>query len=129
MTGKNKEVLINIRLKPETREEFRISAELRGATMSGLLHQFIVRTIREEKERDPKAFANLQGSSQTEEIHLADKHFNSDAHPVQNELHKKFLRGKKEESQTSATPPPTVINKGAAKGTQREKPGEEKSDK
>ena len=129
MTGKNKEVLINIRLKPETREEFRISAELRGATMSGLLHQFIVRTIREEKERDPDAFANLQGASQSEENHLADKHFNSDVHPAQNELYKKFLKGKKEESQTRATSPPTVINKGATKGTQREKTEEKKNDK
>ena len=49
--------MINVRLKPDTHDEFKIACELRGGSMSSLLHQFIVRTIREEKERDPKAFA------------------------------------------------------------------------
>jgi hypothetical protein len=56
MTAETKEVLINLRVKPEVREAFRLAAQLRGATMSGLLHQFIFRTVREEKERDPEPF-------------------------------------------------------------------------
>ena len=45
-----KERLVNVRLKEKTHQEFKIACELRGASMSSLLHQFIVRTIREEKE-------------------------------------------------------------------------------
>src|SRR5687767_9417302 len=116
MAGKNKEVLINIRLKPETREEFRISAELRGATMSGLLHQFIVRTIREEKERDPEAFANLQSISSTEEVRPADKAFDPQLFGRQNKIYKKFLREKESSSDSRDTPHPKVIEKGTAKG-------------
>lgn len=52
----DKKVILNLRLKSETRDDFAIAAELRGATMSGLLHQFIVRTIREEKEAAPHQF-------------------------------------------------------------------------
>jgi hypothetical protein len=51
-----KNAILNLRLKPEVRDEFAIAAELRGASMSGLLHQFIVRTIREEKELAPQSF-------------------------------------------------------------------------
>lgn len=51
-----KKAILNLRLKPEVRDEFAIAAELRGASMSSLLHQFIVRTIREEKEAAPFAF-------------------------------------------------------------------------
>ncbi len=54
----DKKVILNLRLRPETRDQFALAAELRGASMSGLLHQFIVRTIREEKEAMPDAFAN-----------------------------------------------------------------------
>lgn len=51
--------LITVRLKEETHEEFKIAAELKGLTMSGLLHQFIVRTIREEKDTSPQSFTKL----------------------------------------------------------------------
>ena len=59
MAGEKKDVLVNLRLKPKTRDEFKVAAELRGASMSGLLHQFIVKTIREEKERTPEAFVHV----------------------------------------------------------------------
>src|SRR5262249_45554288 len=39
-------VLINLKLDPWEREEFRLACKLRGASMSGLLHQYIVQTIR-----------------------------------------------------------------------------------
>jgi len=70
MTVQTKEVLINLRVRPEVREAFRIAAELRGATMSGLLHQFIYRTIREEKDRDPTPFRAIEpvGASSPQEM-------------------------------------------------------------
>lgn len=51
-----KTVMINVRLTEETRQEFQIACELRGASMAGLLHQFIVKTIREEKQKEPHSF-------------------------------------------------------------------------
>lgn len=54
----NKEVLVTIRIAENVREEFKKAAELRGSTMSGLMHQFIIRTIREEKQMSPQAFAD-----------------------------------------------------------------------
>lgn len=53
---KEKLSIINIKVPPQTHVDFRIAAKLRGATMSSLLHQHIVKIIREEKERDPAAF-------------------------------------------------------------------------
>lgn len=53
----NKEVLVTIRVAENVREEFKKAAELRGSTMSGLMHQFIIRTIREEKQISPQTFA------------------------------------------------------------------------
>jgi len=62
----NKDVLVTIRIAPEIRDQFKTAAELRGSTMSGLMHQFIVRTIREEREAMPHAF-------RTQAIKAADK--------------------------------------------------------
>lgn len=53
--------MINVRLKPNTHDEFKIACELRGGSMSSIMHQFIVRTIREEKEREPRAFISPKG--------------------------------------------------------------------
>lgn len=58
--GMDKKAILNLRLRPEVRDEFAIAAELRGASMSGLLHQFIVRTIREEKEQSPQSFVKSE---------------------------------------------------------------------
>lgn len=52
-----KEVLVTVRISEKVRDQFKIACELRGASMSSLLHQFIVRTIREEKDLTPSAFA------------------------------------------------------------------------
>ncbi len=59
VTTKGRDVWINLRVNLRIREEFKLAADLRGASMSGLLHQFIVRTIREEKEKSPVAFEAL----------------------------------------------------------------------
>lgn len=52
----NKEVLLTVRISENVRDEFKKAAELRGASMSGLLHQYIVRTIREEKDTSSHSF-------------------------------------------------------------------------
>lgn len=52
----NKEVLLTIRVTESVRDDFKKAAELRGATMSGLMHQFIVMTIRQEKAEAPHEF-------------------------------------------------------------------------
>jgi len=51
-----KKAILNLRLDPKTRDQFAIAAKLRGASMSGLLHQFIIRTIREERQAFPAEF-------------------------------------------------------------------------
>lgn len=56
----SKDKMINVRLTPVVHEQFKIACDLRGGSMSSLLHQFIVRTIREERELDPKAFELIQ---------------------------------------------------------------------
>ena len=62
MTNGNKEVLVNFRLRPDVRDEFKAVAELRGSTMSNILHQYAIKLIREERERDPKGFAKMVAS-------------------------------------------------------------------
>jgi hypothetical protein len=52
--------MINVRLAERMHEDFKIACELRGASMSSLLHQFVVRTIREEKELSPRSFLKDQ---------------------------------------------------------------------
>ena len=39
--------------------EFKVACLMRGGSMSGLLNQFIARTISEEKQRDPTQFLEL----------------------------------------------------------------------
>ncbi len=51
--------MINVRLTPAIHDQFKIACELRGVSMSSLMHQFVVKTIREEKEIDPKAFVEV----------------------------------------------------------------------
>lgn len=48
--------LLTVRLKPQVLRDFKIAAEVQGASMSGLVHMFVIRTIREQKETIPKAF-------------------------------------------------------------------------
>ena len=55
-----KNAILNLRLRPEVRDDFAVVAELRGLSMSGLLHSFIVRSIREERDQYPEAFAEAK---------------------------------------------------------------------
>lgn len=63
MTKGNKEVNLNLRVRADVRDEFKVVAELRGASVSSLIHQFMVKTIREEKEIEPEAFAIREESN------------------------------------------------------------------
>ena len=52
----NKEKLLTVKVAPLVLRDFKIAAELKGGTMSALVHMFVVQTIREQKERNPEAF-------------------------------------------------------------------------
>jgi hypothetical protein len=45
---------LNVKLKPLTLEEFSAAARVRGAT---IIHNFVVKTIKDAKEHDPAGFA------------------------------------------------------------------------
>jgi hypothetical protein len=60
MTTNSKEMNINIRVRRDVRENFKIVADLRGASMSSLIHQFMVKCIREEKKISPEIFRNTE---------------------------------------------------------------------
>ena len=60
MAEQTKEKLITVRVTEDKHAEFKIAADLRGATMSSLIHQFIFQVIREEKRQHPEAFADLK---------------------------------------------------------------------
>jgi hypothetical protein len=60
MTTNGKEMNINLRVRKDVREDFKIVADLRGASMSSLIHQFIVKCIREEKKISPDAFGKVE---------------------------------------------------------------------
>jgi hypothetical protein len=81
---------LNLRLDPAVRDQFAIAAKLRGASMSGLLHQFIVRTIREEKAEAPQAF-NTKRGVRTAEITLISSPAAEEQHEAR-QLRKKLER-------------------------------------
>lgn len=70
MRKKLKEALINLRVRPEVRDNFRVAADMRGSTMSGLLHQYIIRVIREEMENSPREFERRR--QELEELTLTE---------------------------------------------------------
>jgi hypothetical protein len=78
LTSVVKKAILNLRLKPEIRDEFAIAAELRGASMSGLLHQFIVRTIREEKEQSPQSFKKAEPTVNGSNVKPVEGHRSND---------------------------------------------------
>jgi hypothetical protein len=55
-TAKKKEELLTVRMQARTHSEFKVVAELRGLSMSALVHSYAVKVIREEKDRDLAAF-------------------------------------------------------------------------
>ena len=55
--------LVNFRVADEMKLSFEITARLRGTTLSGLIHQLLVKAMREEKDREPKAFEGIEQPS------------------------------------------------------------------
>lgn len=60
MTDGNKTTLTNFRIALEDLLDFHAVADLRGATASGLLHQYIRQLVREEKQHAPAEFAKAR---------------------------------------------------------------------
>ncbi len=58
--NEQKTALLTIKLPPSVLEDFRIASMLRGATMSGLVQQFVTKIVREEREAVPDAFRRRQ---------------------------------------------------------------------
>lgn len=56
MKSKRKESLLTLRVRPDVRDSFRVIAEMKGVTMSGLIHQFMMRTIRDMQDAYPEEF-------------------------------------------------------------------------
>ena len=59
-----REKLLTVRVRPEVLKDFKIAAEVKGGTMSGLIHMFVVQTIRDQKERNPEAFSKHQNNGE-----------------------------------------------------------------
>lgn len=52
---RQKGTFIQIRATDQIKAELQIAADLRGLTMSSMIHSLITQAIREEKEREPDA--------------------------------------------------------------------------
>lgn len=61
----NKEVRINVRTNAQTVEELKITAKLRGLTVSSLVNSLVVQAIRDEKTIAPEAFQKLGSTSRS----------------------------------------------------------------
>lgn len=59
-----KEIRINVRTTEQIKQDLEIAAELKGLTVSALVNSLVVKTIREEKDREPKAFENIPAKPQ-----------------------------------------------------------------
>lgn len=60
MSRRKETVLMNVEIPKDLKEDFKIAAKLRGQSMSALLHQYMVKVIREEKDLRPAAFPDYQ---------------------------------------------------------------------
>jgi hypothetical protein len=47
---------LQIRISEDIKADLQVVAELRGLSTSALIHSLIVKTVREEKNREPRAF-------------------------------------------------------------------------
>jgi len=52
-----KEKLITVRISEDKHAEFKLAADLIGVSMSALLHQYVVKVIKEQRAEHPEAFA------------------------------------------------------------------------
>jgi hypothetical protein len=49
-------VMVNLKVTAKLREEFKVAAKLEGMDLSNMLRQFMIRSVRDAKEREPEAF-------------------------------------------------------------------------
>lgn len=54
-----------MRVTDDKLDDFKIVGELRGLSMSAMVHQFIVQAIWEEKKKHPEAFAESENGQTT----------------------------------------------------------------
>jgi hypothetical protein len=59
----SKEIRLNIRIKPDIKAELQAVADFHGLTVSSYVHSVLIKKLREEKEREPQAFARIQSTS------------------------------------------------------------------
>jgi hypothetical protein len=55
--AKKKTKFVNVPVDEQTLADFAVACALRGVTMAGMLRPVIMEAIREEKAREPEAFA------------------------------------------------------------------------
>ena len=60
-----KQKMLTVKVAAPVLQDFKIAAELKGGTMSAIVHMFVVHTIREQKERNPEAFEKARKTSRT----------------------------------------------------------------
>lgn len=67
-TRETKKRLLTVKIDAETLHDFGISANLRGTTMSALVIQSVLNTIREDKQRQPDKFPGYEPLNQAQEF-------------------------------------------------------------
>ena len=56
---KAKTEMITVKVTPQIYAQYQAACEMRGGSMAGLLHIFMVKTIHEEAARDPATFGQI----------------------------------------------------------------------
>lgn len=54
--------MLTCKVSPDTYKEYQAAAKLKGGTMSGLIHMYVVRIIDEQREAKPEAFRKAMQS-------------------------------------------------------------------
>ena len=53
---RTKTKMLTVKVSPLVAKEFMAASKSRGGTMAGLIHMFVVRTIKEERDSNPEGF-------------------------------------------------------------------------
>ena len=70
----NKEIRLNIRVKPDFKADLEAVAEYHGLTVSSYVHSVLIKKIREEKDSDPRAFEAIKAvKPQNESLNYSGK--------------------------------------------------------
>jgi hypothetical protein len=48
--------MLTCKVSPVTYKEYQVATKLKGGTMAGLIHMFVIRTIDEQRDSKPEAF-------------------------------------------------------------------------